>query len=235
MINVILADHERVFRIGIASVLSSEDDIRVVAQPSTPGQFVNAVEKFRPHVALLSSAFVGCLDAIQQSCKRQHIALLLLQDYGVGSIPLIPEEFYGVIQRSTDRKTVVQCVRHLARGGWVIRRTATASHDETSDEIGIRVRQRLTERELVIVSYVVCGYKNREVALHMGTTEQAIKNSLRLIFDKTGVDGRLELLLFVLHHRTLMAATSATTRRSRVTSIVDPQRRWDGRHHPIIH
>ena len=40
----------------------------------------------------------------------------------------------------------------------------------------------------------------------LGSTEQGIKNSLRRIFDKTGVFDRLELALFVLHHNILVQA-----------------------------
>jgi hypothetical protein len=36
-----------------------------------------------------------------------------------------------------------------------------------------------------------------------------IKNALRVVFDKIGVSDRLELALFVLHHRMLAHATAA--------------------------
>jgi hypothetical protein len=36
-----------------------------------------------------------------------------------------------------------------------------------------------------------------------------VKNALRMIFDKIGVSDRLELALFVLHHRMLAHATAA--------------------------
>jgi hypothetical protein len=36
-----------------------------------------------------------------------------------------------------------------------------------------------------------------------------IKNYLRSIYDKTGVSDRLELALFILHHRVLAAAAAA--------------------------
>ena len=235
MIKVILADHERIFRTGIASILSSEDDIRIVGQPSTPGQLVGGIEKFHPHVAVLSSAFLGCLDAIEQSCRQQHTALLLLQDYSTGSLPLVPEDFQGVIRRSTDSKTLVESVRHLARGGRVIRLTPAVPHDEASNAIGRRVRERLSGREMEIMWYVVRGYKNREVALHLGTTEQAVKNSLRRIFDKTGVYGRLELALFVAHHRTLQSTPLPTLPTTDVISMADLQRHWAGNPRVNVH
>jgi DNA-binding CsgD family transcriptional regulator len=86
----------------------------------------------------------------------------------------------------------------------VVRLSHTNSHDVEQDSVGLRVRQRLTLDELSIVSYVVQGHKNRDIAIRLGTTEQSVKYALRKIFDKTGVFGRLELALFVMHHRTLV-------------------------------
>jgi DNA-binding CsgD family transcriptional regulator len=64
----------------------------------------------------------------------------------------------------------------------------------------MRARNRLTTQELEIIAHVVQGHKNREIAVRMGSTEPSVKNMLRRIFDKTGVYGRLELALYVLHH-----------------------------------
>ena len=231
--NVILADHETIFRIGMASALSAEDDIRIVGQPSNPSQLVNGVEKFKPHVLILSSVFLGCIDAIRHSCKRQNTAMLLLQDYGATTLPHVSVDFEGVIRRSADQKTVLECIRHLARGGRVIRLTPPISQEQPPDTIGIRVRERLSQQELGIVSHVVRGFRNREIALRLGTSEQAIKNSLRRIFDKTGVYGRLELALFVMHHKTL-AAASSLRRPNNLTSMAELQRHWDAGSRAII-
>jgi DNA-binding NarL/FixJ family response regulator len=79
----------------------------------------------------------------------------------------------------------------------------------SEDLVGIRVRDRLSEKELRIIAAVVRGYKNREIAAQLDTSEQVVKNALRVIFDKIGVSDRLELALFVLHHRMLAHATAA--------------------------
>ena len=71
------------------------------------------------------------------------------------------------------------------------------------------MQRRLSERELRIIAAIVQGYKNREIADQLCTTEQVIKNALRNIFDKIGVSDRLELALFVVHHRILAQATAS--------------------------
>jgi len=70
------------------------------------------------------------------------------------------------------------------------------------------VRDRLTPKEIKIVALIVQGYKNKEIASQLGTTEQVIKNYLRNVYDKTGVSDRLELALFTIHHRTLADAAA---------------------------
>ena len=58
VINVIIADHQPVFRAGVAKLLAAEDDMRVIAPSSFHQSFINAIEKLRPHVVILSSGFL---------------------------------------------------------------------------------------------------------------------------------------------------------------------------------
>jgi DNA-binding NarL/FixJ family response regulator len=204
MINVILADHQRIYRIGMASALAAEDDIRIVGQPHSIDQLLAGLEKFRAHVLVLSAAFIDKLAEIKEIASRSHTAILLLEDQTTGDLPRSLPEVNGVMQRSADESTVVRCVRHLARGGKVLRFVRDHAIESRHDMVGLRVRRRLSQLELRIIAFVVQGLKNREIASHLGSTEQGIKNSMRRIFDKTGVSDRLELALFVLHHGTLL-------------------------------
>ena len=47
-----------------------------------------------------------------------------------------------------------------------------------------------TEREQELIALVAQGFKNREVAQIMGTTEHVIKNYLRVVYDKLGFGNR---------------------------------------------
>jgi DNA-binding NarL/FixJ family response regulator len=59
----------------------------------------------------------------------------------------------------------------------------------------------LTDKELLITRLVTAGLKNRDIAKAIGNTEDTLKNYLRRIFDKTGMDTRLQLALWYLAHR----------------------------------
>jgi DNA-binding NarL/FixJ family response regulator len=234
MINVILADHQRIFRIGMASALAAEDDIRIVSQPQSVNQLLNALENFRAHVVVLSSAFLCKLEEIEETAARQQTAILLIEEAGSAMLAQTSPEIRGVMQRSADELTIVRSVRHLARGGKVLCLARHHLADFERGSVGLRVCQRLSHLELKITALVVQGYRNREIARKLGTTEQGIKNSLRKIFDKTGVFDRLQLALFVLHHRTLARAAENAHPAPAMESLATMQLIRDLRQVPFV-
>ena len=51
-------------------------------------------------------------------------------------------------------------------------------------------------REEDIIRLVASGLNNKDIAREIGTTEQVVKNYLRVIYDKLGVWNRTELALW---------------------------------------
>ena len=211
MTNVIIADHQAIFRIGIANVLGVEDDIRIVGQPQSPEQLLNALDKLRVDVLVMSTRFLPFFSEIQPLTKRRPTAILMLAEIGDEASDLIALGTQGVVYRSANGKTMVDAVRRLSRGETFVHSPNSNTTEISEDMVGRRVRDRLSEKELRIVAAVVRGYKNREVAVMLHTSEQVVKNALRVIFDTIGVSDRLELTLFVMHHR-MLAHTAAAVR-----------------------
>jgi DNA-binding NarL/FixJ family response regulator len=207
MINVIIADNQAIFRAGIAKVLAVEDDMRIVGQPQSPEQLLNALDKLRAHVLLFATIFLPQLGDIRLLASRQGTALLVLAETGQAANSYLQMGAQGVIYRSVNSPTVLEAVRRLARGEKFVHAPTALGMNE--DIVGIRVRNRLSTKEIRIVAAVVRGYRNREVAELVGTSEQVVKNALRGIYDKIGVSDRLELALFVLNHRILAQATAS--------------------------
>ncbi len=208
MINVIIADHQAIFRAGIAKVLAVEEDIRIVGQPQSPEQLLNTLEKLRSRVLILSTSFLPVLPEIQEIANARNVALLMLVENTETASDFMRMGAQGVIYRSASGSVVVEAVRRLSRGEPFLQGPNMDS-GVSEDLVGARVRDRLSDRELRIISAIVQGYKNREIASQLYTSEQMVKNALRNIFDKIGVSDRLELALFTIHHRILAQATAA--------------------------
>jgi two-component system nitrate/nitrite response regulator NarL len=56
----------------------------------------------------------------------------------------------------------------------------------------------LTPRERDVIRGIIAGRTNREIAVDLGLTEQAIKNVLSTIYTKCQVRNRLELALLAV-------------------------------------
>jgi len=208
MINVVIADQQAIFRAGIAKVLAVEEDIRIVGQPQSSEQLLNVLEKLRSHVLILSTSFLPVLPAVQEIANARNVALLMLIENTATASDFMRMGAQGVIYRSASGNVVVEAVRCLSRGEPFLQ--GPNMEDEVSEDlVGARVKDRLSDRELRIIAAVVQGYKNRDIANQLFTSEQMVKNALRNIFDKIGVSDRLELALFTIHHRILAQATAA--------------------------
>jgi len=62
----------------------------------------------------------------------------------------------------------------------------------------------LSPKEKAIITCITRGLRNKEIAYEMQTSEQVIKNYLRKIFDKLGVEDRVELALFSMQNKMIM-------------------------------
>ena len=225
MINVIIADHQAIFRAGIAKVLAVEEDIRIVGQPHSSEQLLNALDKLRSRVLILSTIFLPQLPDIQEIAKARNVALLMLVENTEASSDFMRMGVQGVIYRCASGNVVVEAVRRLSRGEPFLQ-SPNMDCEVSEDLVGARVKDRLSDRELRIISAVVQGYKNRDIAAQLYTSEQMVKNALRNIFDKIGVSDRLELALFTIHHRILAQATASVP-------AARPQRRASGNTRPM--
>ncbi len=211
MLKIILADNQAIFRAGAAKVLAVEDDLRIVAQAQSVEQATLALEKFRAAVLLLAADFDSNLQPIMQAATQHKTRTIVVADHDTDPRSFVQAGASGVVFRSVTGTELVQCVRKVAKGENHIAETAATKEAVENDLVGARVRDRLTPKELKIVALIVQGYKNKDIASQLGTTEQVIKNYLRNVYDKIGVSDRLELALFTIHHRILAEAAAATT------------------------
>ncbi len=206
MNRIILADNQAIFRTGAARVLATEDDIRIVAHCDDAPRLMHSIASFRSTITLFASSLrldlSGVLDHIAASGSRA----VLIVESGEQIDPGLLMRLDGLIHRDITSTELVDCVCRVGRGERCIRMRSGSI--ESQDMVGKRVRDRLTPREMQIVSLIVLGSKNKEIAARLGVTEQVVKNYLRSVFDKTGVSDRLELALFTIHHRILAEAAA---------------------------
>src|SRR5580704_16751803 len=208
-VRVIVADTQAIFRAGLRKVFALEDDIRVVGQAETLAQTQSAVAKFTADVLIFEAALTpNPVDAVGE-LLRQHPQVRVVVVTPSADQDLTLELFrrgaHGIVSREVEPELLVECLRKVVAGEtWLdsqgVRWVMDAYRNQNNRPTGSRPKVQLTPKEMLIVSCVTQGMKNKEIALRVGTTEQVVKNYLRKVYDKLGVADRLELALYCLNH-----------------------------------
>jgi DNA-binding NarL/FixJ family response regulator len=214
-IRLIVADTQAIFRVGVRKVLALEDDVRVVAQAENLGQTLAAVTKFPADVLLFESRLTpNPAEAVSEILKKAPNLRIIVVTGDVDeatTVDYLRRGVRGIINRAISPDLLVRCMRKVQGGemwldnqgvSWVIEAYKSQATALTSP----RPKNRLTDKEMLIVSCVAQGMKNKDIANEIGTTEQVVKNYLRRVYDKLGVSDRLELALYCVHHRLLEGA-----------------------------
>jgi DNA-binding NarL/FixJ family response regulator len=207
MNRLILADDQAIFRAGAARVLALEDDMRIAAQCEDGERLLSAIESLRGAVLIVSSGMHPDLKDLAARTRLAGSRIILVVENAEQLTEELNTLFDGVLTRGVSGAMLVDCVRCVAQGQRFVQRSKLTTMQAT-DSVGMRVRDRLTPKEMQIVALIVQGCKNKDIATQLGTKEQVIKNYLRSIYDKTGVSDRLELALFTIHHRALAEAAA---------------------------
>jgi DNA-binding NarL/FixJ family response regulator len=202
---IILADTQVIFRTGASRVLAMEEDLRVVAQCADLQRLMEALDSLRHSIAVFPTSIAPDLHPLLDCVERAGSKSVVIVEYGSKLDESIARRADGVVLRSVAGPQLVECLRRVAAGQRCVP-LANVRSTPLLDRVGARVLKRLTPKELQIVALVAEGGKNKEIAMQLSTTEQVIKNYLRNIYDKMGVSDRLELAVFIQHHRVLAEA-----------------------------
>jgi DNA-binding NarL/FixJ family response regulator len=208
MRKIIIGDSHAIYRAGLIKLLSIKDGFHVVGQCQDRSQLCHAVESYPNAIVIVASTLRPDFPRLVGMTHAAGSRVIVIAENVEPCDQYISLGANGVIFRGTTTAVFLDCVRHVAAGDSAVQPVGVELTPDQEDLVGINVEARLTPRELILLWMITQSMKNREIAIQLNTTEQVVKNHLRIIFDKTGVSDRLELALFVIHHRILAAAVA---------------------------
>lgn len=210
-ITIVIADDHALFRAAIHKLLENQPDFEVVGEASSGREALSLVEKLKPIVLLLDLNMPqhSGLEVLRRlSAARSMCRVVLL----VASIErnemreALRCGASGLVFKNMASRLLYKCIRGVLAGEyWINRETVCdlinlfRSMGETENAAPKPAAYGLTRRENEILSTVVDGYTNKEIAEKYAISEQTVKHHLTSIFEKVGVSNRLELALFAMN------------------------------------
>jgi DNA-binding NarL/FixJ family response regulator len=201
-IRLVLADDHPFILDGLESLFRLEDDIEVVARCTNGDEAVRLVEHHSPDVLILDMKMpgrdgLGVMRALAEMSSPTRVILLAAAISDRELVECIRLGVRGVVLKEMAPTMLVRSVRKVHQGDiWVEKESISRAIElMLMREAGNRLAaDSLTPREIEVVRLVAEGLRNKEIAERLTLTEGTIKVHLHNIYQKLGVDGRLELL-----------------------------------------
>jgi len=210
---IVIADDHPLFREALRQLLETDPEIRVIGEADDGREAIKMVTELRPDILLLDLVMPvrGGLETLRDLSTMSLPTRTLLLAAEAGDSDIVEALQFGargVVMKQTASELVFKSIRAVMAGQyWVGRECVGDLIDKMRQRNAppapepIRPTFGLTARELEIVSTVVGGYANGDIAQKYSISVKTVKHHLTNIFDKLGVANRLELALFAVQHR----------------------------------
>jgi DNA-binding NarL/FixJ family response regulator len=201
---VFVIDDHAVLREGIRMLLDAAGDVRVVGSSPTASGAVAALPRVRPDVVLLDLDLgdedgLAWLPQVCAAAPKARILILTALRDRARDEEALRAGARGLVLKDAAPEVLLQAIRSVAAGAlWFDPRVLVTP---PGGGRGAPARAPdLTVREREIVSLIGEGLRNEDVGQRLGISEKTVRNHLTTIFQKVGVSGRLELVIYAYQH-----------------------------------
>jgi len=211
-VRVLIADDDPLVRAAIGVMLPAPR-FTVIAEAVNGDEAARKARELKPDVLLLDLAMPGkagmeALRDLGNSVPGMKTVVLTVAIAKRQIVEALQLGARGIVLKEGARDVLANCIESLLKGSyWVDRQPISDVHKVIKDLLASPELNRPSKRDLLnpkemqIVTFIVEGRTNKDIAGTLNTSEQVIKNHLGKIFDKLGVFNRLELALYALDNQ----------------------------------
>jgi DNA-binding NarL/FixJ family response regulator len=210
MTRVAVVDDQAVVRMGLSTLIGSEDDLELVGEAGDGRAGLDLIRRHRPDVVLCDIR-MPVMDGVTMlreatgdpSLSGVRVVMLTtfeLDEYVFESLRLGAS---GFLLKDDDPERILDAVRVVADGGSLLAPSVTRrviEHfgalrpvAEPHPEIG-----RLTEREREIVGWVATGLSNSDIAAQLVVSRDTVRTHVSRAMVKLQARDRAQLVVFAI-------------------------------------
>jgi len=188
-IRILTVDDHPIFREGIAVLVASQPDMKVVGEASNG---LEALEKFREHrpdITLMDLVMPGmkgvdAVIAIRAEFPEARIIVLTTYAGDVQVLHALKAGSRGYLLKGLLRKELLETVRAVHAGRKCISPEVAAQLVDHAGE------EELSAREIEVLRLIASGNANKEIADQLSITEETVKAHVKNILAKLSANDR---------------------------------------------
>ena len=214
-ISLLIVDDHPLFRQGVADALALEQGFRVVGQAADGKHALELIRDLEPDIAVLDvnlPEMNGQQITHQVNQEKLPTRILLLTGYDdiEQAIHAAHAGAAAYCTKDIHPQGLVSVIREVANGKYVIGGNVFTRREldewlESQMEGARRSYSEpgspfhpLSDREMEVLSCVVRGMSNKEIAGLLGISHQTVKNHVTSILRKFGVEDRTQAVVYAL-------------------------------------
>ena len=194
---VLVVDDHPIMRLGVAAIINAQTDMKVCAQAGSGEEAVRWFKKQRPDVTLMDLRLPGmsgldALRAIRQEDPRAKCVVLTTYEGDEDIHQALVAGALGYIIKGMSHETLVDALRRAHAGTrFLPPPVARSLADRTPNS-------DLSPREREVLSLMVHGNSNKEIASALGITEATVKCHVSVILMRLEVNDRTQAVIAAL-------------------------------------
>lgn len=207
-IRVLVVDDHTIFRHGLMTLLSSEEQLRVVGEASGGEEAIQKARELNPDVILMDVRMLGCNDIQATRSIRDNefsggILVLTVSDRDDDLFAAIKAGANGYLLKNAELEELTYAITHVAQGEGIISPAmATKLLSEFKSVTSSKAARSaqpdtsLSPREEEILQLVAKGASNRDIASSLFITENTVKCHMRNIMRKLHLKNRYQAVAY---------------------------------------
>lgn len=208
-ISVLLADDHALFRDGLVSLLSLQDDIEVAGVANDGVEALDKARELVPDLILMDIKMPNCngLEAtrlIKQEMPHVRIVMLTVSEDDHDLFEAIKNGAEGYLLKTLNAQELVDLLKGVFQGEAPISRTMAR---KILNEFALQSRRTepaaidrgdLTRREIEVLQLVSDGATDKEIASRLCIAQRTVKNHMHNILDKLHLQNRVQAATYAL-------------------------------------
>jgi len=196
---VMIVEDHRVVAEGLAALIDSQGDLKVVGQAGTVAECADRAAEVRPDVVLLDFRLPDGTGADAASGIREvrpdaKMIFLTREDSDAARFAAVQSGASAFVHKSRAASEVVAAIRDVARGMMLITPRTIATLLAKRRAIDAQL-ERLTPREKEVLRLLAEGLSSRSVAAELGISYTTVRTHIRSLGSKLGVHSKLEAIV----------------------------------------
>jgi DNA-binding NarL/FixJ family response regulator len=209
VIRVAVVDDQALVRVGLRTLLDSEDGLTLVGEAADGRAGVDLVRRERPDVVLCDIRMpvldgLGLLREVSADPARATVRVVMrttfeLDEYVFEALRLGAS---GFLLKDADPVELLAAVRVVAEGGSLLAPSVTRRVIEEFSAAARRTPHpqlgRLTDREREMVAWVATGLSNQEIAERLVVSPDTVRTHVSRAMVKLHARDRAQLVVFAI-------------------------------------